>query len=268
MSAQDKLEKVLRGLHVLLSKSEPYPKEPSKVIVDKQQVLNLLSELNKSAYEIMDEYELTRQSRDRAEREFRKKGDEIIWDASRKAEDIYAASVMYTDEALNEVQQIVRSATASVQEIYESMEQKLKEEERKVRTNQSDLKSSLQDLRDTEKYLKLIEQRNREIEKEKEEKSGKKEYKENIYANRQTEIKINTAYLEKMGMSVDERKDDSLDDLSEETQEERETKLKESLDAEYFNWKEDSTSEKRDDKKIEVKAGIQKVLKNITGNKK
>ena len=67
---------------------------------------------------------------------------------------------------------------------------------------------------------------------------------------------------------VDERKDDSLDDLSEETQEERETKLKESLDAEYFDWKEDSTSEKRDDKKIEVKAGIQKVLKNITGNKK
>ena len=32
MGAQDNTEKVLRSLHVLLSKSEPYPKEPSKVI--------------------------------------------------------------------------------------------------------------------------------------------------------------------------------------------------------------------------------------------
>ena len=48
MSAQDNTEKILRSLHVLLSKSEPYAKEPSKVIVDKQQMLDLLAELNKS----------------------------------------------------------------------------------------------------------------------------------------------------------------------------------------------------------------------------
>ena len=35
MGAQDNTEKVLRSLHVLLSKSEPYPKEPSKVIIDR-----------------------------------------------------------------------------------------------------------------------------------------------------------------------------------------------------------------------------------------
>ena len=55
MSAHDKTEKVLRDLHILLSKSEPYAKEPSKVIVDKQQMLDLLSDLNKSIYDIMDE---------------------------------------------------------------------------------------------------------------------------------------------------------------------------------------------------------------------
>ena len=36
MSAQDNIEKVLRNVHVLLSKSEPYAKEPTKVILDKQ----------------------------------------------------------------------------------------------------------------------------------------------------------------------------------------------------------------------------------------
>ena len=110
MGAQDNTEKVLRSLHVLLSKSEPYPKEPSKVIIDKQQVIDLLAELNTCIYQIMDEYELTIRSRDKAERDFHKKGDQIIWDASRKAEDIYAASVMYTDEALNHVQEIMRMA--------------------------------------------------------------------------------------------------------------------------------------------------------------
>ena len=59
MSNQDRTEKVLRGLHVLLSKSEPYGKEPSKVIVDKQEMLDLLSELNKCIYDIMDDFELT-----------------------------------------------------------------------------------------------------------------------------------------------------------------------------------------------------------------
>ena len=67
MSAHDNTEKILRSLHVLLSKSEPYAKEPSKVIVDKQEMLDLLAQLNKSMYDIMDEYELTKQSRDRAE---------------------------------------------------------------------------------------------------------------------------------------------------------------------------------------------------------
>lgn len=109
MGAQDNTEKVLRSLHVLLSKSEPYPKEPSKVIIDKQQVIDLLAELNTCIYQIMDEYELTIRSRDKAERDFHK-GDQIIWDASRKAEDIYAASVMYMDETLNRMQDIMQEA--------------------------------------------------------------------------------------------------------------------------------------------------------------
>ena len=46
MGVQDDTEKVLRALHVMLAKGEQYPKEPSKVIVDKQQMLDLLSALN------------------------------------------------------------------------------------------------------------------------------------------------------------------------------------------------------------------------------
>lgn len=259
MSAQDNTEKILRSLHILLSKSEPYAKEPTKVIVDKQQVLDLLAELNKSVYDIMDEYELTKQSRDRAQREFQKQGDEIVWNASRKAEDIYAASVMYTDEALNRVQDIMKGADAAFADIYADLNRKLKEEEQLMKRNQLELKSTLQDLLDTEKYLKLIEDRNKELQKEKEKGKPVEEQETNLYANRQTEIKINKEYFSKMGISMDE-------EVAEEVTAEVDVKL--DLDADYFRWAEEKESEKNNKASKEKMERFSSMLKGFTSGKK
>jgi len=262
MSTQDNIEKVLRSLHVLLSKSEPYAKEPSKVIIDKQQMLDLLNQLNKSVYDIMDEYELTKQSRDRAEREFRKKGDGIVWDASRKAEDIYAASVMYTDEALSRVQDIMKESQKSIEEIYAGMSKTLKEQEELVKKNQLELKSQLQDLVDTEKYLKLIEERNREIQKEKEKGKSIEEREPSIYANRQTEIKVNQEYFDKMGLSVD-TEEEKVEEQA------KEAEIKVDLDADYFQWKEEQEAiSKPVDATKERAERFHSVLKGFTLPKK
>ena len=83
MSAQDKTEHILRKIHILLSGSEVYGEDTNRVIVDKKQMQELLARLNAGIYEIMDEYDLTQQSRDAADREARKRGEEIVWDASR-----------------------------------------------------------------------------------------------------------------------------------------------------------------------------------------
>lgn len=259
MSTQDNIEKVLRSLHILLSKSEPYAKEPSKVIVDKQQMLDLLSQLNKSIYDVMEEYELTKQSRDRAEREFRKKGDGIVWDASRKAEDIYAASVMYTDEALSRVQDIMKESQKSIEDIYTELEKKLTEQEELVKKNQLELKSQLQDLVDTEKYLKLIEERNKEIQKEKEKGKSIEEKEPSIYANRQTEIKINQEYFDKMGISLEEEENKDADKDSEAMDE---------LDADYFQWKEEQEVESKTTNASKERADrFHNVLKSFTSPK-
>lgn len=274
MGAQDNTEKVLRSLHVLLSKSEPYPKEPSKVIIDKQQVLDLLAELNTCIYQIMDEYELTKQSRDKAEREFHKKGDQIIWDASRKAEDVYAASVMYMDETLNRMQDILKAADEKVGSIYKNIREEMEKEERAMKTNQLELKGQLQDLVDTEKYLKLIEERNREIEKKKHE--GMPEYEQEkkaekaIYADRQTGIKVNQAYLDKLGLSpVEEEKTPEIPRAEEDDEELRqlEAEIRVNLDADYFQWKDEkeSSGEEPAEEKEEKPAGFQKKLKNLIG---
>lgn len=288
MSAQDKIEKVLRDIHVLLSKSEPLPGHPGQVVITKQEVLDLLAELNTSIYGIMDEYELTARSRDKAEREFRKRGDEIIWDASRKAEDVYAASVMYSEEALNNIQEIMQQATTSMQDIYKEMNAKLLEEQRVVHNNQSELKAQLRDLRDTEKYLRLIEDRNEEILKEKR-KSGKAPKAEaSLYANRQTEIKVNTEVLEKLGLAEDAPLDDAVDARAQAAEDakivaeaqKKEAKAAQAMDEydddlelldekETFANLEEAMASKKKDKESE---GFGKMLKNITssfgGNKK
>ncbi len=282
MGAQDNTEKVLRSLHVLLSKSEPYPKEPSKVIIDKQQVIDLLAELNTCIYQIMDEYELTIRSRDKAERDFHKKGDQIIWDASRKAEDIYAASVMYMDETLNRMQDIMQEADKKVGAIYQEIKEQMEKEEQELRTNKSELKGQLQDLVDTEKYLKIIEERNREIEKEKME--GRPEYEQEkreekaIYANRQTDIKINQEYLDKLGLSIPEEPVEEPEKVPEEPEiqapvmvedddeelKQLEAELRVNLDADYFKWKDEQEEQEAAEEK-EKSAGFQNKIKNLIG---
>ena len=276
MSAQSNTEKVLRSLHVLLSKSEPYPKEPTKVIVEKQQMLDQLSELNTCIYQIMEEHEMTTRSRDKAEREFRKKSDQIIWDASRKAEDIYAASVMYMDEALNGIQDIMRQANEAVDKIYMDMDASMKKEERRIKENQSELKSQLQDLVDTEKYLNLIEERNKELERQKNAGKPVEKKEASIYANRQTEIKVNQAYLDKLGLSVEDEADSDIEreaanqEKDEEELKELQAEIRIDLDADYFQWKEGQDAEKSGKTKTdkEKPEGIQKMWKNLTGGKR
>ena len=188
----------------MISRSEVHSKD--RIIVNKQEMFGLIDRLNSSIYEIMEEYELTKQSRDRAEREHKKQGDKIIWDASRKAEDIYAASVMYTDEALNHIQAIMEESTEQIREVQNAMIQDLEEKKQIVRTNQLELKAQLQDLVDTEKYLSLIEERNKEIEREKR-KNGRRfdqPKEKGQFEDIKTEIRINREYFRNAGIEPEE----------------------------------------------------------------
>lgn len=209
MSSQARLENVLRDIHVMISKSETY--DSDRIIVSKQDIFQLIDRLNESIYEIMDEYELTQQSRDRALREKKKEGDKIIWDASRQAEDIYAASVLYTEEALNHLNVMVDEADKTVDRMYREFCKNLKQQQETIRENQLELKSQLQLLADTEKYLRLIEERNREIERERAEKKGRKTLEN--FGEKHTvikpEIKINEDYFRKAGIPF-EKEDEKI----------------------------------------------------------
>ena len=78
MSAQDKTEEILRQMHILLAGSEAYDSIGSKIILDKKRMLELLAELNKAIYAMLDEYELTTRGKERARREAAKIGEDIL----------------------------------------------------------------------------------------------------------------------------------------------------------------------------------------------
>lgn len=248
MSTQDKLERVLRDIHVLISRSELYDSTGEKIIVEKKRMFEHLNHLNACIYEMMDEYEMTRQSRDKAERETKRRGDEIIFKASRNAEDVYAAAVLYTDDALVRVQNIMKDATEAMDGILKKAQADMEERRQVIRENQSELKSQLQDMVDTEKYLKIIEERNRQIEQERAEEQEKKEKGEAPATGKSSgvpavkpEIRINPEYFRKAGIPFEE-----------EEQEEKEPDLPEitvDLDAEYFKWKEDARKKSGKDSK-------------------
>ena len=104
---------------------------------------------------------------------------------------------------------IINDTNESLEKLCKNMKDKIAEQEKIVKTNQYELKGQLQDLSDTEKYLKIIDDRNKEIERQKnagkpvEERTIDKEEK-SIYANRQTEIKVNMDYIRKLGLAEGE----------------------------------------------------------------
>ncbi|MCR5271501.1 MAG: hypothetical protein K6E13_00750 [Lachnospiraceae bacterium] len=162
MSLQDKLERVLRDLHILIARGETIPGRENKVIIDKKQAAVLLNHLNETVFEMMEEYQVTADSREQALREKKKEAGKMIRDAEVQAEDIYAASVIYTDEAIERLMEIYDKAGESVKKVMEDMAREIKEEKLEIGRNQIELKSELEELKDTAKYVRIIEAKNRE----------------------------------------------------------------------------------------------------------
>lgn len=239
MSVQDQLERILREMHIMVSKGKIAKEDENFVLVNKKEMQKRLNALSQTVSEMMDAYEVTEQSRNRGELEAEKIRAQIIRDANLQAEDIYAASVIYTDDALGRIQEILNTAEKTSRDILHRFNREMEEEKRVIRSNQLELKTQLEDLKDTAKYIKIIEEKNKEQAKAKaEKKNGGKEdgyrrrgrqqskkedpdtqeavteadedttetAKEPEIVYEKPEIKINEAYFRKAGIPIEEDK--------------------------------------------------------------
>ena len=85
-------------------------------------------------------------------------GNRIIDAANKEAEDIYAASILYTDGALNEFTNIVDNTRQRLRDEYAYFEECMNQQLEQVRSNQAELLERLQVLAQNKKYLDIINQ--------------------------------------------------------------------------------------------------------------
>lgn len=268
MGAQDKTERVLRDIHVLFSKAEPVDGSDRKVVIDKTSMTKLLKELSDCMYAMMEEYELTEKAREKADRKQQKTNEEMIFEATRKAEDVYAAAIMYSDNTFASLAHYLTDATEGMQAIFDETKKKIEQQEQAIKESQSNFKAILNSMIDTEKYFNLIQDENARIAKEKALNGGLTEEElfddEPVYEAAQ--VHVNTEFLAAAGYDVDsidegtgephpvESKEVPEEDYLEYAQESYseysdgypegidEAALSAQLDAEYFDWQEGSES--------------------------
>lgn len=203
MSVQDKIERSLKQIHVLFSEGPIISGNPDKVVVDKKEVFAILEQLNLAIYEMMDQYEATSQARELAQRRSEKKGEELLERISRQADDVYAASLIYTDNALDQVQELLQKVMETSQRTWNQLGRELEREKKRVKKDQRELKDQLVDFKDSNKYLAIIENYNREREKKEQKKEGKEPKKriqneaKHYALNEIPEIRVNPAYFER-----------------------------------------------------------------------
>lgn len=165
----DKVEDILKTIHVLFAKSEAYHGSPDRVVISKKQIFEVLGQLNEAIYEVLDQYEATSRSKERAKIEMDKHAAEVVAEARRSAEEVNAASLMYTDNMLNEVRKAVCETQKEIRSHLETLLERLDGECQYIDQNKAEIKGQLSELHDSDRYFKLLqEQRKVEQEQKKE----------------------------------------------------------------------------------------------------
>lgn len=265
MSIQDRLERIFKEMHIMLSRGPVLKEDERYVIVHKKDMIHQLNLLSQTVSEMMEIYEATERSRAKGERKAQKYKEKMIDDAGKQAEDIYAASVLYTDDALGRIQDIIGEAQQASEKILSHMLEELEDEQKQIRLNQIELKSQLEDLKDTSKYIRLIEERNKQIAKERAKRRGEyieeqksdtanSDYEEELleeiaheseedeteFTPVQLDIRINEEYFEKNGLQAD-----MADSLEEEVTYEK-PEIIVNTNAAYFKQKEQEENKEDD----------------------
>ncbi|MCD8132569.1 MAG: hypothetical protein LUE19_01790 [Clostridiales bacterium] len=238
MSPQDKVERVLKEIHVLFSKSPTYEGQPDKMIIDRKEFLQLLDRLNNGIFDMMEQYEQTRQSRQNAERSFRRTGNEIIEKANASADDIYAASVIYTADAIGRIRELMDETNDSMNDLFRRFRRELREEKDQLKSHETELEAQLADLADTKKYLAVLQEVNRERERqnrdpEAERAAGRSYARGTFHVGAPADVRVNGEYLKKTGQSAEEPVSESAPVQAEKPD------IKINKNAAYFKWKEE-----------------------------
>lgn len=166
----DKLEQAMKKIHIYVANCKESSYSSEDIIVSRKRLLGLLEELNYAVYEVMEEYEATTASRERGQAAAERMAVDIKDDAMKRAEEIYASSLLYTQDAIADMQNALEYTYQKTKTEYEALLSNYEDKMYYLQENSQEITSRLESMADSKIYLHLIE----EI-KEKNERQGKEE---------------------------------------------------------------------------------------------
>lgn len=186
---QGRTEQILERLMDMIENGASVPLSTGKVMINKEEATFLLRELEELVKTELKMYREVTDRRGKIITEAKKEAEEIVYQAEqnasrirvtkrmssidsafrmdsldpmdrealRTANDIYAASLIYTDEMLTEVNDVVAEAYDMIQSQYNRVIDTLAEKARMIEANKAELMSSLHELSAEERYSQILE---------------------------------------------------------------------------------------------------------------
>ena len=269
---QEKLEQIMRQIYLMLSNCEESAYSSEDLIVPKKRIFQLLEELNYTVYDLMEQYEGTVMSRERALAEHERRMAQIKEDAKGRAEDTYAASLLYAREMFMDMRKTTEQMCQNLRKEYNAALRNYEESLRYLQENEESMVAQMNLMMDSKKYLRLIEQQNKENEKAQDLTEEEKKRREE-YAAEQAELaaaeassELNQKLSAPIVVQVNEqpkvpegfgkkqsgkKKKYAQSQSLEETTVDGEGVVEpvlpssEELDGEYFDWKDEQSGEKQ-----------------------
>lgn len=163
---QEKLEQILRQIFMMLSNCEESAYSSEDLIVPKKRIFQLMDELNYTVYDLMEQYEGTVAARERGLAEHERRMAQIKEEAKQRAEDTYAASLLYAREMFMDMRKNTEQLCQNLRREYNETLRNYEEGLRFLQENEESTVEQLTLMMDSKKYLRMIEQQNKEKEKE------------------------------------------------------------------------------------------------------
>ena len=153
----DKLEQVMKKIHIYLANCKESAYSSEELIVSKKRIFSLLEELNYAVYDVMEEYEVTTAARERGIAKAERMATDIKDEAMHRADDIHASSLLYTQKAITDLKNTIEYMHEKVRMEYEIMMMDYQERMEHLEQDSMEIISQLQTKADAKVYLRMIE---------------------------------------------------------------------------------------------------------------
>lgn len=164
MTPREQAEIAIQEIREHLAGCRQSPVDANLILADRRDFAERIDRLETVVQRILEEYESVMEQRGEIERAARRESEQIIGTAESRADDVYAASIVYTDNMIGTLQTIIDDTNDSLNGVIRRFRKEMRRQKDLLKKNEIELQAELLDMKDSKKYLQMIEEINEERE--------------------------------------------------------------------------------------------------------